>query len=186
MKNFNLFVGDVVTLWRSEKKDIIESAGLKGVSNRQVGDSAEDYILRRVSKISPSYKAVKSKGSQSPSDIFAVANRGRFWHIMLIQVKSSQDSNNIYKLSDSEKKVFSEFAKFVKKQIGASSRLSQYNNSRIIISTGYAGVFVNKENRRHALIEAKHFSSFKRNMSGIPNLPIRLKIALSHGLSPSK
>jgi len=40
MKNFKPFVDELVTNWRSEKKSILESAGLKGViSNREVGDT---------------------------------------------------------------------------------------------------------------------------------------------------
>ncbi len=91
MKNFEYFVDDIVAKWRSEKGIILEKGGLSGaVSNRKAGDSAENYILRKVNGLPQNYLGKKSLGSQSPSDIFAVANRGRFWHIMLIQVKSSK------------------------------------------------------------------------------------------------
>ena len=184
MKNFNLFVDEIVKQWRSEKKSILESVGLKGVSNREVGDSAEDYILRKVDKISPKYTAVKSKGSQTPADIFAVGNRGKFWHIMLIQVKSSKSLDGIYQLSPLEKKHFNEFAKFLKKQFNSSSHLRDYKGKSIIISTGYAGVYVDEKNGRHSLKQAEYYNSFKKNMPQINTISLLLKLALAHGLNP--
>ncbi|WP_338360013.1 hypothetical protein [Yeosuana marina] len=183
MKNFNSFVDDVVTKWRSKKKVILERGGLAGVAgNRRAGDSAEEYILRRIKGIPQNYVGKKSNGSQSPADIFAVANRGRFWHIMLIQVKSSEQQNNIYRLNEAEKKVLNEFAKFFKKELGSSKTMSNYKNSAVVISTGYAGVF-NDQNNRHLLKETKHFSSFKKNMSDVKD--VKLKIALAHSLATS-
>lgn len=184
MKNFESFIDDIVIKWRSEKRIILEKGGLAGVvSNREVGDSAENYILRKLKGLPQNYLGKKSKGSQSPSDIFAVANRGRFWHIMLIQVKSSEHKNNIYKLNDTEKKVLNEFAKFFKKELNTSKKLSNYKDSAVVISTGYAGVFNDLKNNRHSFIEAKHFSSFKKNMPEMDSIKLKLKIAFAHSLS---
>ncbi len=186
MKNFNAFVDEIVAQWRSEKNAILESQGLKGISNRKVGDSAEDYILKKISSITPNYTAVKSKGSQTPSDIFAVANRGKYWHIMLIQVKSSQNVNDIYKLNSSEKKVFNEFAKFLKQQINGSSVLKDYCKKSIIISTGYAGVYIDRKIERHTLKKTEYFNSFRKNMGGIKQISVELKLNLAHKLHPKK
>lgn len=186
MKNFDSFVDDVVTKWRSEKKVILERGGLAGVAgNRRAGDSAEEYILRRIKGLPQNYVGKKSNGSQSPADIFAVANRGRFWHIMLIQVKSSELQNNIYRLNEAEKKVLNEFAKFFKKELGSSKIMGNYKNSAVVISTGYAGVFNDQNNNRHLLKETKHFSSFKKNMSDVEDVKLKLKIALAHSLATS-
>lgn len=186
MKNFDLFVDDVVTKWRSEKKVILERGGLAGVvGNRHAGDSAEEYILRRIKGMPQNYLGRKSKGSQSPADIFAVANRGRFWHIMLIQVKSSEQQNNIYRLNEAEKKVLNEFAKFFKKELGSSKTMGNYKNSAVVISTGYAGVFNDQKNNRHLLKETKFFNSYKRNMSGLTKLNIVMKVAIAHSLAIS-
>ncbi len=64
MKNFEAFVIYIVKKWKYEKNVILESAGLSGLSNREYGDLAEDYIIKRISKLSPQYTAFKSNGSQ--------------------------------------------------------------------------------------------------------------------------
>jgi hypothetical protein len=184
MKGFDSFVDDVVAKWRTEKKIILERGGLAGAANnRYSGDAAEEYILRRIKGIPQNYLGKKSKGSQSPADIFAVANRGRYWHIMLIQVKSSEQQDSIYMLNDAEKKVLNEFAKLLKSELGSSKTMSNYKNSAVIITTGYAGVFNDQKNNRHLLKHTKYFSSFKRNMSGVVDLKLKLKIALAHSLA---
>jgi len=184
MKNFELFVDEIVDQWRSEKKTILESAGLKGLSNREKGDLAEDYILRKVSKIKPYYNAVKSKGSQTPSDIYSVARRNGYWHIMLIQVKSSVNSKGIYKLNDNDKKALDELAKFIKKQIGVSNHMADYKKKPLIISNGYAGVYrnVNGKNVKHTLIDSKAFKIFKRNAAALDIEDVKKKVALAHKL----
>ncbi|QTE21235.1 hypothetical protein [Polaribacter cellanae] len=141
MKNFELFVDEIVSKWFSEKKAILESAGLAGISNRETGDLVEDYILRKIKGLPQNYIGKKSKGSRTPIDVFAVARRGRYWHIMLIQVKSSEYKDKIYKLNQNEIKVLNEFAKFFKKEFTLSKLLRNYKDSSIMFSTGYAGVF---------------------------------------------
>lgn len=166
------------------KKVIFERGGLAGAaSNRYSGDAAEEYILRRIIGMPQSCLGKKSKGSQSPADIFAVANRGRYWHIMLVQVKSSERQESIYVLNDAEKKVLNEFAKLFKKELGLSKTMSNYKNSAVIITAGYAGVFNDKKNNRHLLKDTKFFSSYKRNMSGVVDLKLNFKIALAHSLA---
>ena len=186
MKNFDVFVDDVVSKWRSEKKIILERGGLAGVAdNRSAGESAEDYVLRRIKGLPQNYFGKKSRGSRSPADIFAVANRGRFWHIMLIQVKSSRQQKNIYTLNEDEIKVLNEFAKFFKKELGSSKTMINYKQSAVVVSTGYAGVYYDRKNNKHFLKEKRHFSSFKRNMSGVKDDKLDLKIAFAHSLSSS-
>jgi len=182
MKNFELFVNDIVSQWRSEKKILMESAGLSGSSNRENGDLAENYVLRKVEKLKPKYNGMKSTGSQTPSDIFAVARRNGYFHIMLIQVKSSTNKSGIYKLNENDKKVFDELAKFVKKQIGISEHLKNYRKSAILISTGYAGVYRNEKPVKHNLIESKGFKIFKRNTTNLDMEKINKIIALTHKL----
>ncbi|WP_233862340.1 hypothetical protein [Tenacibaculum piscium] len=182
MKNFELFVNEIVNQWRSEKKTLFESAGLSGLSNRENGDLAEDYILRKVEKLKPKYNGMKSTGSQTPSDIFAVARRNGYFHIMLIQVKSSTNKSGIYKLNENDKKAFDELAKFVKRQIGISEHMKNYRKSSIIISTGYAGVYRNEKPIKHNLIESKEFKIFKRNTSNLDMKKIKEIIVLAHKL----
>ncbi|CAA0157381.1 hypothetical protein [Tenacibaculum maritimum] len=184
MKNFEKFVDKTVVKWRSEKKNVLESYGLGGIieSNREAGDLAEDYILRKIKNLSQNYKAKKSKGSQSPSDIFAVANRGRFWHIMLIQVKSSENKNHIYNLNDEEVKILNSFAKFFKKELNSSELMKNYKKSSIVISTGYAGVHNDVKNNRRFLKDTKYYNSFKKNMSEYVGLDLLGKIMIAHRL----
>ncbi|WP_339811894.1 hypothetical protein [Zunongwangia profunda] len=182
MKNFELFVNDIISQWRKEKNIILESAGLKGPSNREKGDLAEEYVIRRINKLTPTYNAIKSTGSQTPADIYAVARRNGYWHIMLIQVKSSTNKNNIYKLNENDKKVLNELGKFINKQIVVSEHMINYRKSKILISTGHVDVYRNEKTLRHSLVNAKGFKVFKRNASTLDMEKIRGIIALSHKL----
>lgn len=180
MKKFEIFIAHVVSKWRQEKKIILESVGLGGLSNREYGDLAEDYVLRRIERLNPNYKAFKSKGSQSPADILACSRRNGYWHIMLIQVKSSKDKDTIEKLDIEQIKVFDEFAKFLKKEISNSGLLDDYKAKPIIISNGYAAVF--RTTTGYRLVDRKPFKFFKMNFSELSIDEIKEKVIQTHKL----
>jgi hypothetical protein len=180
MKNFDKFVQHIVNKWRQEKKLILENVGLGGLSNREYGDLAEDFILKRITKLTPKYDAVKSNGSQSPADILACARRNGYWHFMLIQVKSSNDKDNIEKLDADQKKVFDEFCKFLKREISISGHLDDYKEKPIIISNGYAAVL--RTTTGHRLIEGKAFKIFKVNSYDLDTEDIKGKVTETHKL----
>lgn len=184
MENFEEFVGYVVKKWRKEKKGILEHANLGWLSNREYGDLAEDYILRQTKKLIPKYSAFKSTGSQSPADIFAYSRRNGYWHIMLIQVKSSGSKTQIEKLNQTDKKVFIAFAKFIKKEIDSLGLLDSYKTKSVFISTGYAAVLRTKTGNR--LVEAKGFNVLKANTSGLNFDKIKLQIIEAHQLKINK
>jgi hypothetical protein len=124
MKNFEDFVNHIVVKWKTEKKILLEKGGQLGMpSNRQVGDLAEKYIISKIDKLSPSYTSCISKGSQTPADVYSVARRHGYWHIMLIQIKSSRDKSLIYKLNSDEIIQLEILAKF------ASWQLQRQTNS---------------------------------------------------------
>ena len=184
MIEFEKFVEYLVDNWKTEKKLILENVGLSGLSNRQYGDKAEKYILGKVKSLTPKYQAYITKGSQTPADIISVARRNGYWHIMLIQVKSSKDKTSIYKLDKNDKKAFDEFAKFVKTCIDKFSSYSKYKDKLIVISTGYSGILRTENNSRisHRLVETKYFKIFKKNALGLKMNEIEEKIKVSHKL----
>ncbi len=183
MKNFENFVNHIVSKWRVEKKSILESYGLGMPSNREAGDRAEKYIITKIGKLSPTYTSCLSKGSQTPSDIYSVARRNGYWHIMLKQVKSSSSKESIYELNKNEIEVFSAFAKFLKSEIRLSGLLDLYKTKPIIISIGYAGVHSSEVNgnMRHRTINVKLFKMFKMNF-GTVNINPRESVNASHKL----
>ncbi|GAA4776863.1 MULTISPECIES: hypothetical protein [Flavobacterium] len=184
MKNFELFVDEIVGKWRKEKKAILENKGLGSPSNREVGDLAEDYILRKIKVLNPKYISIKSKGSQTPSDIYTVAKRKGYWHIMLIQVKCSVTKGGIYELDENERKVFDELAKFVKSQIGTSEYMTKYKNEPIIISNGYAGVYrnINLTPTKHLLEKKRAYKIFRLNSSKLIIENIKNEVKIAHNL----
>ena len=184
MKNFKEFTEFLVDNWRTEKRIILESVGLEGLSNREYGDKAETYILKKVKALIPKYEVYLSKGSQTPADILSVARRNGYWHIMLIQVKSSSDKNTIYKLNEDDKKVFKEFAKFVKSSINKFEPLKEYSDKSIIISTGYSAVLRIENNNKiiHKLIESKAFNFFKKNAIKLDINKFKEIVTLAHKL----
>ena len=185
MKNFESFVNHIVTKWRTENKIISEKAGL-GISipNRIAGDFAERYVFNKVDKLIPNYRPYFAKGSQTPSDIYSIARRDGYWHIMLIQVKSSTVKNNIYELNKSDIELFSNLASFIIKEIKKSDILEDYKDKPIIITTGYAGVLsIEFDNKvQHRLSKIKVFKLFKMNASKLDIPNIKEKILISHKL----
>lgn len=184
MKFFKEFVDDIVVKWRKEKKVLLENYGLGGLVNRQYGDRAELFIQRNIENISPKYKAVITTGSQTPADIFAVSRRFGYWHIMLIQVKSSDIQRNIYELNEDEIKAFTIFVKFVKQEFNNFKHFDNYFDKPIIYSTGYAGVqrIESKVLLRHRLIKTKSFKMFKMNASKLDISKVKNDIILAHRL----
>lgn len=184
MKNFNLFVEHIVSTWRTEKEIILAREGLHVPSNREEGDLSERYVVSRIDKISPNYTSIISKGSQSPSDIYSVARRKNYWHIMLIQVKSSRFKNSIYKLDNKDIIKFEALAKFIKEEIPKSLILENYRKKPIVISIGYAGIYSNHEVNptRHYLIETECFKMYRLNSSGLDLSSVKKSVLLSHEL----
>lgn len=188
MIDFETFVADVVTKWRTERNTVLEHCGLANnaeePSNRELGDAAEEYVCRKIDALTPNYRNFRSPGSQSPADIFAVARRGGYWHIMLIQVKSSDAVGNLARLTTNDQEVFAEFVKFVRSELLESTILERYKNSSILISTGYAGV-VRIEisgGHRHRLASTEMFRIYKHNYKEKIDDGVRRAIQVAHEL----
>lgn len=145
---------------------------------------AEKYIVSKIDKLSPKYLSYISKGSQTPSDIFSVARRNGYWHIMLTQVKSSSNRDAIYELNETEIKQFGVFAKFLKDEISASVFLEQYKTKPIVISMGYAGVLTAEVNGiiRHRTTKVKPYKIFRMNFGKIDVSSISETVNNSHDL----
>lgn len=185
MKKFDEFVKHIVTKWRQESKMILEKSGLGvPIPNRTAGDFAEKFILNKVGNLKPHYQAYFANGSQTPSDIYSVSRRDGYWHIMLIQVKSSKVKNSIYELNETEIKQFSELAKLIKFEITKSDILEEYKSKPIVITTGYAGVLSIETNKsmQHRLVKTKAFKLFKMNASKLEFTSIKDKLITSHKL----
>ena len=184
MKKFEEFVNHVVSTWKIEKERILEKAGLSGVPNRISGDIAENYIKRRIDNLTPKYNPIKSAGSQTPSDVYSVARRNGYWHIMLIQVKSSKEKKSIYKLTNADIKEFRELAKFLKNEIKDFEPIKSYKNKPIVISTGYAGVWnvQTKRGIRPRLINAELIDLYKLNCAKLNMISVKTTIIKSHKL----
>lgn len=128
MKKFQEFVNYIALKWRRENKTILEKKGLSGMSNKEAGDKAELFLINKMETLLPNYTIVKSKGSFTPADIYAVGRKRGFWHIMLIQVKSTKTTNGTYKLSNREIKIFKELAKLINREIKTSKYLCTSSN----------------------------------------------------------
>lgn len=139
MENFKKFVDTVVSKWRNEKPSIIAQLGLALPSNRIMGDWAEKEVVRRIQTLKPKYEVFLSKGSQTPADVYAVFKRQSFYHIMLLQVKSSATFENIIKLNDSDLKLYYELGKMVKKEF--KKQYPELKEKPLLISMGYIAVF---------------------------------------------
>ncbi|MCB9235273.1 MAG: hypothetical protein H6581_26700 [Bacteroidia bacterium] len=163
MEPFEDFVKEAVRKWQVEKGTILKRGGLAGLSNREYGDQAEVFVKGLVEALTPNYSASITPGSQSPADIMAICQRRGFWHLMLIQVKSSMQVNNIYRLTPDDKKVFRVFARFLKKEIVAAGLLGNSKVKDFVVSFGYAGVVRSGDQKRptHELAFAEYYDRYK-------------------------
>lgn len=184
MKNFDEFVKHIVAKWRIEKKTVYESFGLGMPANRTIGDAAEQYIARKISNHKPSYATFFPNGSQTPSDLYSVARRNGYWHLMLTQVKCSTNKAAIYELNKTEIKQFAAFARFVKKEFLSNPSLKIYRDKPIIFSIGYAGVFSNQSASivRHQLVSAKSYSMFRANCGALDLKSVAEVLFTTHNL----
>jgi hypothetical protein len=139
MENFKKFVDTVVSKWRNEKPSIIAQLGLALPGNRIMGDWAEKGVVRRIQTLKPIYKVFLSKGSQTPADVYAVCKRQSFYHIMLLQVKSSATFENVIILNEADLKLYYELGKMVKKEF--KKQYPELKEKPLLISMGYIAVF---------------------------------------------
>ncbi|MEC4004839.1 hypothetical protein OX283_009250 [Flavobacterium sp. SUN052] len=185
MKNFDAFVEHIVTKWRAEKHFLLEKGGQLGMpSNREAGDLSEQYVVSRIGKLPTKYATYFSKGSQTPSDIYSVGRRNGYWHIMLIQVKSSRNKNAIHKLDEVEIKGLEVLAKFIKSEIESGLILKDYKDKEIIITTGYAGVYSNHtlNPSRHYLMDTKYYKMFRMNSGNLDLSSVKNSVIVTHEL----
>lgn len=139
MKDFKKFVDSVVVKWRSERPTIMAKLGAVLPANRIMGDWAEKNVVNRVKELRPEYTVFLSKGSQSPADIYAISKRQSFYHIMLVQVKSSISYNDIVKLNEEDLKLYYELGKIVKEEF--KKQYPEFKDKPLLVSMGYIGVF---------------------------------------------
>lgn len=139
MKDFKEFVDTVVSNWRNKKSAIIAQLGLALPANRIMGDWAEKEVVKRIKTLKPEYKVYLSKGSQSPADVYAICKRQSFYHIMLIQVKSSSTFEDVICLNNTDLKMYYELGKMVKKEF--KKQYPELKEKPLLISMGYIAVF---------------------------------------------
>ncbi len=139
MKNYKEFADSIVSKWRNEKPSFVAQLGLAIPVNRVMGDWAEKEVVKRVEALKPEYEVYLSKGSQSLADIYAFCKRQSFYHIMLIQVKSSTTVENIISLNDDDLKLYYQLGKMVKSEF--KKQYPELKGKPLLISMGYVAVF---------------------------------------------
>ena len=145
MKDFKKFVDTIVSKWRKEKPTLIAKLGLALPANRIMGDWAEQAVVKNIKTLKPEYEVYLSKGSQSPADVYAICKRQSFYHIMLIQVKSSKTIEDVIKLNENELKLYFELGKMVKQEF--KKQYPELKNKPLLVSIGYIAV-LNEVKRR--------------------------------------
>ena len=170
MKNFKKFVDSVVAKWRNEKPTIIAKLGAVLPSNRVMGDWAEKNVVNKIKELKPEYIVFLSKGSQSPADIYAISKRLSFYHIMLIQVKSSITYDDIVKLNEEDLKLYYELGKMVKDEF--KKQYPEFKEKPVLISMGYIGVFneVKKGKTLPILLNSFVYKTYVSNFGNVDSV----------------
>lgn len=167
MKDFKEFVDSIVSKWRNEKPSIIAQLGLAIPANRIMGDWAEKEVIKNIKEIKPEYEVYLSKGSQSPADIYAISKRQKFYHIMLIQVKSSIVIDDVIKLNDVDLKLYYQLGKMVKEEF--KRKFPTLKEKPLLISMGYIAVFneVKKEKVTPMIFRSYIYKNYVSNFGNI-------------------
>jgi hypothetical protein len=182
MKDFNLIVDEIVKNWKQKEILLLKEGGLVGVSKRRQGDIAEDFVVSLAEDL-PYFRTIeKSKGSKSPADVYSLYRRPDFWHLMLIQVKSSVNKDKIHLLNKDEIKEMKELVKVARITINNSDEAKIFWDKSFIISAGYAGVWrIEAENfTRHKLIHTDLFEAKRLNKIEIDEDSAMTAISKAH------
>lgn len=185
MRKFDDFVEHIVNKWRVEKQILLREGGQLGApSNREAGDLAEKYIVSKIKNLATNYTCHIAKGSQTPADIYCVGRRFGYWHIMLLQIKSSRNKDSIHKLDEDEVKGLEILAKFIKTEIETGIILKDYKKKEIIISIGYAGVYSNHDLNppRNYLMDTKFYKLYKMNSAKLDMYQVKDTVIKTHEL----
>lgn len=164
-KIFDEIVDHAVANWRTKRLSM--NNGLGGPSeNFPRGVAAEEYIIGKIMKLPTGmyYARQSNTRSHSPADVCAIGRRHKFWHIMLIQVKSSTDKNSIASEIATYTEGLKGFALDVKELVKSTAQ----GNQPLVITYGYAGVYTNTNNNnsRH-LQEALYLGNFRSNCGNV-------------------
>lgn len=169
MKDFKKFVDTVVTKWRTEKSTITAKLSLAIPGNRVMGNWAEQEVVKNVKTLKPKYEVYLSKGSQSPADVYAFCRRQSFYHIMLIQVKSSAIFENVICLNENDLKLYYELGKMVKREF--KKQFPELKEKPLLISMGYMAVF-NEVKKGKVVPMIFRSYAYKNYMSNFGNVDV--------------
>ena len=181
MKNFESFTNYIVHLNGDLPKGM--NAGLSGsLPNRVAGDKAEQYVVRKLNGLN--YEAYITPGSKSPADIFAVKRRQGYWHIMLIQVKSSVKVSTIKKLNKTKVEELNNLGKLVKAQIKKIELMKSYASKPTLVTTGYVAIhsLESKIGHRNLVKNTEFYSAFRSNFSQVDFAKAKEKAEIAHSL----
>ena len=169
MENFKIFVNTTVSNWQTEKPTLLAQLGLALPANRVIGDWAEQEVVKRIKTLKPQYEVCLSKGSQSPADVYAICKRQSFYHIMLIQVKSSTTFEDVICLNDTDLKLYYELGKMVKKEF--KKQYPELKEKPLLISMGYIAVLNKVEKEKIVPVIFRSYI-YKRYVSNFGNVDI--------------
>ncbi|MFH1049982.1 MAG: hypothetical protein V1779_03515 [bacterium] len=171
MKNIESYNGFLFKDWVNEvakkfQKPILESTRLADVRHFSANYSEKHVsdFLKGKDYLTASYH------SKTPADIWGIRNYKQFYHIILIQVKSSTvNLDVIVDINNSEEDVnkLNKLAKFVKKEFCEQNIFRM--PPRAIITTGYTGIFVelnkNINSNKLVVIKSNFINAFYNGFS---------------------
>ena len=143
------FVHEVHTKWRKVNRS------LAGLFSKQVGDEGETYIKRTLES-KHGYSVVFTPASQTPVDVIGIKWCGYFWHLVMIQVKTST-TKTAYELSGKETQAIRDFGRFLKEEYLASELYRDYADKPIAFSVGLANVKNHRPAQPRCTLNSSYF-----------------------------
>lgn len=153
MKNtFKEFVEKLRQDWHKDKdaffeaNSLIEESVIIEESTKETEQITEDYTANLLEQ--KEYYTTLVKGSQTPSDVWAIKEYDDYIHLMLVQVKGTVTDGNPKFLTENQSQILRYFSKYVLHYFYKNNSIfkNKMNLEKpIFVSNGYLGVKINKE-----------------------------------------
>lgn len=118
--------------------EYIELLVEEALATVELGNKGELFVKERLSD--RKYRALLSAASRTPSDVWDIADMGNYYHIMLIQVKTTKGDRPA-ELTQENVNELKTLASFVVQRLKKSSKVPKdFSDKPLVLSIGYSGI----------------------------------------------
>jgi hypothetical protein len=182
MEWFNEFVNETVLEWVQRHKnevlkfdEYVELLIEEALTAYELGNEGELFVKDILS--GKKYHASLSAASRTPSDVWGIADLGEYYHIMLVQVKTS-GGDRPAELSGETVLNLKALATFVLQRLKMSSKVpSGFTDKPLVLSIGYAGIILSGKQKEVKSTKCYNYWRSRNLATNLDNIKAQLKTA---------